>query len=356
MSRLAFLLCCAFVVAGTFAADVAIAQSSPVSLLGTQNVNQGEKGALKAERHLTLDEQVPADQSQKPEEQTAKTEENIPRTEKISSTEIITAPDDKKPPITSIPPSAKTTTSPAPPTTSSTPQTTTAAPVTSTVAPTPVPPPSQGKWIVNSTGKVCIIIQMAAQFNISYNTTENKKAYTLFDLPTTNGSTKALGVCGAEEQNVTLTWMTNRNQSQDNFTLHFVKNETTSHYSLHHMELQLPASAFPNANFSESVLLIHQQPSFATALSNSYRCIKQQTLDLKGSNNVTGHITVSDLQFQAFRSDNNTTFALAKDCAFDVPDVVPIAVGCALAGLVVIVLIAYLVSRRRSQARGYLSM
>lgn len=37
-------------------------------------------------------------------------------------------------------------------------------------------------------------------------------------------------------------------------------------------------------------------------------------------------------------------------------DVVPIAVGCALVGLVAIVLIAYLVGRRRSQARGYLSM
>lgn len=50
------------------------------------------------------------------------------------------------------------------------------------------------------------------------------------------------------------------------------------------------------------------------------------------------------------------SFFLAKDCSFDTPDIVPITVGCALAGLVVIVLIAYLVGRRRSQARGYLSM
>ena len=49
-------------------------------------------------------------------------------------------------------------------------------------------------------------------------------------------------------------------------------------------------------------------------------------------------------------------FFSAEDCAFDTPDVVPIAVGCALAALVVIVLIAYLVGRRRAQARGYLSM
>lgn len=49
-------------------------------------------------------------------------------------------------------------------------------------------------------------------------------------------------------------------------------------------------------------------------------------------------------------------FVLAKDCSFDTPDIVPITVGCALAALVVVVLIAYLVGRRRSQSRGYLSM
>ena len=50
-------------------------------------------------------------------------------------------------------------------------------------------------------------------------------------------------------------------------------------------------------------------------------------------------------------------FGVALDCASsETPDVVPIAVGCALAALVIIVLIAYLIGRRRSQARGYLSM
>lgn len=46
----------------------------------------------------------------------------------------------------------------------------------------------------------------------------------------------------------------------------------------------------------------------------------------------------------------------AEDCEFDTPDIVPIAVGIALAALVVVVLVAYLVGRRRSQTRGYLSM
>jgi lysosomal-associated membrane protein 1/2 len=47
----------------------------------------------------------------------------------------------------------------------------------------------------------------------------------------------------------------------------------------------------------------------------------------------------------------------AIDCpADDASDTVPIAVGAALAGLVVIVLIAYLIGRRRSRARGYQSV
>jgi lysosomal-associated membrane protein 1/2 len=39
-----------------------------------------------------------------------------------------------------------------------------------------------------------------------------------------------------------------------------------------------------------------------------------------------------------------------------VTDIVPIAVGASLAGLVVVVLIAYLIGRRRSRARGYQSV
>lgn len=125
-------------------------------------------------------------------------------------------------------------------------------------------------------------------------------------------------------------------------------------------------------------------PQFNTGLSNSYRCFKEQILNLtlEGRNETVGHLKVSNLQFQAFRGDNTTTFGLgmcyillsylsymllkklmcffvfflAQDCSSNTPDIVPITVGCALAGLVVVVLIAYLVGRRRSQARGYLSM
>lgn len=114
----------------------------------------------------------------------------------------------------------------------------------------------------------------------------------------------------------------------------------------------------------------------------SYHCNKVQTIgftNTKESKEITANATISHVQLEAFHTSESSQFSTAQDCeAIDTPDIVPIAVGktnfdynvlemkiiiflilsigCALAGLVVVVLIAYLVGRRRAQARGYLSM
>lgn len=92
----------------------------------------------------------------------------------------------------------------------------------------------------------------------------------------------------------------------------------------------------------------------------SYHCNKLQTLSFTNSKIGTvtvANATISHVQLEAFHKQTSDQFSTARDCeAIDTPDIVPIAVGCALAGLVVVVLIAYLVGRRRAQARGYLSM
>lgn len=108
-------------------------------------------------------------------------------------------------------------------------------------------------------------------------------------------------------------------------------------------------------------MLYHLGSDFNTPLDMSYHCTRVQTLNLT-RNHVDkevpiGFAYVSKVQFEGFHHSKDETFSTAKDCdAIDTPDIVPIAVGCALAALVIVVLIAYLVARRRSQARGYLSM
>jgi len=72
--------------------------------------------------------------------------------------------------------------------------------------------------------------------------------------------------------------------------------------------------------------------------------------------NSTVHSTM--LRFDAFRDEDfpHPGFRVAMDCLYEPNDVVPIAVGVALAVLIVVVLVAYIVGRRRNQARGYQSV
>jgi lysosomal-associated membrane protein 1/2 len=93
---------------------------------------------------------------------------------------------------------------------------------------------------------------------------------------------------------------------------------------------------------------------FKTQGNFSYHCNREQTLNHSSSNNS---ITLSRVQFEAFRSSKTKVFSLAKDCDSNIkPDIVPIAVGLSLIALIVIVLVAYIVGRRRQQARGYLNI
>eukprot|EP00057_Strongylocentrotus_purpuratus_P032931 XP_789418.2 PREDICTED: lysosome-associated membrane glycoprotein 1 [Strongylocentrotus purpuratus] len=74
------------------------------------------------------------------------------------------------------------------------------------------------------------------------------------------------------------------------------------------------------------------------------------------ANNVT--FILKDVKIQPFASKSNNTYGAEAPCDADnkINNIVPIAVGCALAGLVIIVLIAYLIGRQRSSKSGYESV
>ncbi|XP_015113646.1 lysosome-associated membrane glycoprotein 1 [Diachasma alloeum] len=250
----------------------------------------------------------------------------------------------------------KTTTTAPPDTTTVAPNTTTVAPTTTSAPPTPAPDPKPGKWVVNGTNTTCIVLRMAAQFNVTYVNADNKTAHELITVPSDNRTTNATGVCGDKEQVINIKWRPTGADSDDSVVLHFVKNDAKS-YSLHHIEAYVTPKQLPRIKTNGTVMMIHNASEYKTSLSNSYRCMRAQELKMAANvTNATAIAKISDLQFQAFRADKSPTFGYAEDCTFETQDVVPIAVGCALIALVVIVLVAYLVGRRRSQARGYVSM
>ncbi|CAK9795886.1 Lysosome-associated membrane glycoprotein 1 [Anthophora quadrimaculata] len=248
------------------------------------------------------------------------------------------------------------------------------APVSTAVATALAP----GKWIVNETNKVCIIVQMSAMFNVSYVNTNRTRFFKTFLLPGDNATTNVSGNCGEVQQTLTLTW-SSKNITNASMTIHFVKNESAKHYSLHHLEVVLPVTDFPNTTLGKYfiynksaimnviynkssehplVLMNETNSNFMVGLSYAYKCLQQQKLMLKQNDTqeASGYLILSDLQFVAFKADNYTVFGLAQDCAFTTPDIVPIAVGCILSILVVFVLIAYTIGRRRNQTNNYRSM
>ena len=62
----------------------------------------------------------------------------------------------------------------------------------------------------------------------------------------------------------------------------------------------------------KTLKFVHMHDEFHTGLSNSYRCANPPKFNLtnEGSNEKVGTIQLSNVQFQAFRSDKTTNFGL----------------------------------------------
>ncbi|GFG29547.1 hypothetical protein Cfor_04664 [Coptotermes formosanus] len=193
-------------------------------------------------------------------------------------------------------------------------------------------------------------------FIILFWTLSFQRKYALLDIPK---NATATGHFGNDTQILNITWC-NKDNTSNNFIILFKKNSTDNRYMIKNISVNviLTKEEFPDIRGQNvTITLYNNKTEFSTPLSKSYRCAKEQTFDLFGSNNTTGAIKLSHIQLEAFHEKMDDLFDAAEDCErASSPDIVPIAVGCALVGLVAIVLIAYLVGRRRSQARGYLSM
>ena len=92
----------------------------------------------------------------------------------------------------------------------------------------------------------------------------------------------------------------------------------------------------------------------------SYRCDSDNkyTFNVEEPKNVTGvssmSATISDFRVQAFQFKDPTKYGNTARCSKDIKGskIVPIAVGAALAGLVIIVLVAYIIGRLRSRKQS----
>lgn len=229
---------------------------------------------------------------------------------------------------------ASTTT---PPTTAS--AATTTAPAPPPPAPTPPGTPERGTYSVNnSNGTVCLLAQMGLQLNVSYfSVSQNKTVQELVNL--TPNLTSSSGSCEASSASLVLT-----QERSTTLSFTFTLNSTSNKYHLSGITLL--------ANWSDATAPISASNTsldyLRSTLGRSYMCNAEQTLAVV----PTFSLNTFRLQVQPFEVTTNQ-FATAEECQMDQDQMlIPIIVGAALAGLVLIVLIAYLIGRKRSHA-GY---
>nr|XP_009936390.1 PREDICTED: lysosome-associated membrane glycoprotein 1 [Opisthocomus hoazin] len=217
-------------------------------------------------------------------------------------------------------------------------QTTSQVPTTSP-APTASPPnPAVGKYNVTGPNGTCVLASMGLQLNITYARRDKKMGLDLLNFIPHN--TTSSGRCDSTSASLNLTFEKTR------VIFYFALNASTEKFFLQGVNLSttLPSEAtvptFEASNNSMSEL--------RATVGNSYKCSAEENLQVTDK----ALLNVFDVQIQVFKIDGDK-FGAVEECQLDENNMlIPIIVGAALAGLVLIVLIAYLIGRKRSHA-GY---
>ncbi|KAK2545236.1 lysosome-associated membrane glycoprotein 2 isoform X3 [Columba livia] len=206
---------------------------------------------------------------------------------------------------------------------------------TPTSAPKPVENPDTGNYSLKSGNKTCLLATVGLQLNVS----KDKPVLININPKTTTAD----GTCG----NTTATLRLNDGNSTSIAFTFVVKNTSANVPKFYLKEVNvtlfnhLNGSVISNAdnnNFSK----------WDTFLGSSYMCRKEQTLEI----NENLQIHTFNLWIQPFLVKENK-FSTAQECSLDDDSIlVPIVVGASLACLIAIIVVAYIIGRRKSYA-GY---
>ncbi|KAG7329153.1 hypothetical protein KOW79_007327 [Hemibagrus wyckioides] len=240
---------------------------------------------------------------------------------------------------TALPTTQSTNTTTAHPTTQST-NTTTALPTTrptnattaSPPAPTTPPMPEVGDYVVRAeqNASACLMAKMGLQF--SYRMGDSFQTINL-----NPNVTKTNGTCGDNGSDSALTLIS------DEINIQFIFTNQTSKFFLSALSLTVVTGSGSNFTDGNTNLSLWE-----ASLGSSYMCKKEQSF------NITDALILNtfELQVQPFGVINDK-FSTAHECSVDDTSLlIPIIVGAALAVLILIVVIAYVIGRRKTYV-GY---
>ncbi|XP_054421860.1 lysosome-associated membrane glycoprotein 1 isoform X2 [Pteronotus mesoamericanus] len=205
-------------------------------------------------------------------------------------------------------------------------------------SPSPVPEsPSVHNYNVSGTNGTCLLARMGLQLNVTYEK-DNMTVTGLFNV--NPNKTHVSGSC--TPQLVTLEL---HSEGIKSLLFHFGMNASSSRYFLQGIELDMNLPDTKGLTFKASNNSLRE---LQATMGNSYKCNAEEHIWVTKAFSVN----VFEVWVQAFQVEGNK-FGSVEECQLDENNMlIPIAVGGALAGLVLVVLIAYLIGRKRSHA-GY---
>uniref|UniRef100_A0A8D2AT19 Lysosome-associated membrane glycoprotein 1 n=1 Tax=Sciurus vulgaris TaxID=55149 RepID=A0A8D2AT19_SCIVU len=220
------------------------------------------------------------------------------------------------------------------------PSPTTLPPAPPSPSPSPVPTenPFVSKYNVSGDNGTCLLASMGLQLNITYTRRDNKTVTSVLNI--NPNETTASGNCSAFL--VTLELQSKRGMV---LVLRFGMNASSSRFFLQGIQLN---ATFPDAKEPTFGATNTSLRALQATIGHSYRCNTEEHIHVTQAFSLN----VFSVWVQAFKVEGDR-FGSVEECLLDGNNMlIPIAVGGALAGLVLIVLIAYLIGRKRSHA-GY---
>ncbi|XP_034037662.1 lysosome-associated membrane glycoprotein 2 isoform X2 [Thalassophryne amazonica] len=234
---------------------------------------------------------------------------------------------------TTVPPTTYVTnaTTSAPPITNSTHATSVPTTPTPTAPPLPIPTTENYSVKHHGNGTACLLVMFGLRIGF-------KQAEKYQEMNFDPKGAKASGSCGDNSSQLVLT--------SQAITIMFDFNSDTKKFRLHalNVTVNMSSGVFNDVNSNLSL--------WEASVGSSYMCKKEL------NNTITDQFTLYtfDLQVQPFEV-NMGEFSTAEECFLDsdLSFLVPIAVGVALSFLIILVLISYLIGRRKSRT-GYQSV
>ncbi|THD22965.1 Lysosome-associated membrane glycoprotein [Fasciola hepatica] len=239
--------------------------------------------------------------------------------------------------------------------------------ITTDVVPTPTVP----VYNVTNGTDICLYIQMNVRLNIAYYNKQGVLVWKTFNLNSTTHYPQVVsGSCGVDMETVRILWWPNVSEpvspvwGLEFFFKRLPLDNTEGQFTLDKVLFNYTVTndLFPDTNETTTHVMSVQEQQFKAPIGSYFQCMSRQTWKLNDVTNVTANRTktdallmVSNLRAEAFRTGSNKTFVGQKsECSADfVPNkVVPIVIGVALAAMIVIALVTFIIGSRRRQA-GY---